>query len=93
MIYVIESIRHHDGTPYEREARRKGQRVDILNLNVGQPLVLAYLDDHNRILETTPVTSVFTRDAQLVITTLNSVYTFGKVAEGGGETGEETDGG
>ncbi|MNV11745.1 hypothetical protein D3C71_1023200 [compost metagenome] len=75
MTYIIESIRTHGGTPTEREARRKGQRVDILNLNVGQPLVLAYRDDYNHLLHGSRVESVEGDDV-LTVTTRNIVYTF-----------------
>lgn len=54
-LYVIESIRNLDGTPHEREVRRKGQRVELLNCNVGQALLLVYCDDYNKLMWSTPV--------------------------------------
>ncbi|WP_157692466.1 hypothetical protein [Paenibacillus tuaregi] len=84
MTYIIESIRTHGGTPTDREARRKGQRVEILNLNVGQALLLVYRDDHNKILQTSRVESIAGYDV-LTVKTANSVYTFrkGGVSPGG----------
>ncbi|WP_433943647.1 hypothetical protein [Paenibacillus sp. SN-8-1] len=77
MTYIIESMRTHAGVPTEREAKRKGQRVEILSPNVGQPLVLVYRDDHNHLLQGTQIERV--EDAGpdvLTITTRNYVYTF-----------------
>ncbi|MGF7045729.1 hypothetical protein J2T13_000189 [Paenibacillus sp. DS2015] len=79
MIYVIESIRNRDdGSPHEREARRKGQRVELLSYDVGSPMLVCYRDDHNSILRTSEVVSVLGSDCGSFrrITTKNTVYTF-----------------
>lgn len=80
--YIIESIRNLDGTAHEREARRKGQRVEILRCEVGEPLLVCYRDDGNKILRTTAVTNVLHTDgdAEVVVYTQNSEYTFVKGA-------------
>ncbi|WP_342480445.1 hypothetical protein NST07_25870 [Paenibacillus sp. FSL L8-0340] len=77
-LYVIESIRNLDGTAHEREAQRKGQRVEILNCTVGQALLLVYRDDYNKLLRTSPVTNVLAGASELVVWTQNSEYTFRK---------------
>lgn len=82
--YVIESVRNLDGKPHEREVRRKGQRVEILRCDIGAPMLVCYRDDGNKILRTSAVANVGgTRKypGGLVVTTNNTVYTFGKAAE------------
>lgn len=76
--YVIESIRNTDGTAHEREARRKGQRVEIVALYVDLPLFLRYLDEENASLRTSCVRSIEESADGLVVTTKNTVYTFRK---------------
>lgn len=82
--YVIESIRNLDGTAHEREDSEKGQRVEILRCEKGAPMLVCYRDDGNKILRTSPIVSIGgTRKypGGLVVTTKNTVYTFGKGAE------------
>ncbi|WP_342439301.1 hypothetical protein NSS79_10510 [Paenibacillus sp. FSL L8-0436] len=79
-LYVIESVSNLDGTTHERESRRKGQRVEILNCTVGQALLLVYRDDYNKLMRSTPVTNVSYGAVDIVVWTQNSEYTFGKVA-------------
>lgn len=79
-LYVIESVRNHDGTAHEHEARRWPLRREILNRIAGQALLLAYRDDYNKLLRTSPVTNVLAGNGQLVVRTENSEYTFRKVA-------------
>ncbi|MEC0167897.1 hypothetical protein [Paenibacillus graminis] len=85
-LYVIESIRNLDGkggsVPHECEARRKGQRVELLRCENGAPLLVCYRDDHNKILRTSAVQSVLHTDGDenIAVYTQNTVYTFGKVA-------------
>lgn len=80
--YVIESIRNLDGTAHEREARRKGQRVEILRCDVGAPMLVCYRDDGNKILRTSTVRTVLYTDfyEAVAVYTQNTVYMFGKVA-------------
>ncbi|MEW9697985.1 hypothetical protein [Paenibacillus sp. SI8] len=75
MIYVIDSIRHRDGTPHEREARRKGHRVEIVNCRVGQSMVYGYVDEGTAV-HTSLVQDVITGEGELVVWTDNSEYTF-----------------
>lgn len=80
-IYVIESIRNRaDGNPHEREARRKGHRVEILHCCVGDSLLFAYRDDGGKVLRTSAVSSVSHGDDDLVVWTRNTVYHFTKEA-------------
>jgi hypothetical protein len=87
LIYVINSIRDREkGAPREREARRKGHRVEIAQLNEGAPMTLIYVDDGGKTLTTsTVVTHGVDPDGSygdyLVVITRNSVYTFLKEAE------------
>ncbi|OMC96235.1 hypothetical protein BJP49_11075 [Paenibacillus odorifer] len=78
--YVIESISNLDGTTHEREARRKGQRVEILRCEVGAPMLVCYRDDGNKILRTSFVRSIADSDGVVSVVTSNTVYTFGKEA-------------
>ena len=79
-IYTIESIRNLDGTPHEREARRKGQRVELLRYERGLPLLICYRDDYNKILRTSAVQDVLTSDEAetVAVYTKHTVYTFRK---------------
>lgn len=81
-LYVIESIRYRDGTPHEREGRRKGHRVQITHLKRGEVMAAAYVDDGGSILRTTRVQEIVRTDGDevLVVRTRNSVYTFRKEA-------------
>lgn len=85
-LYIIESIRNRDGTPHEREARRKGQRVEILSCEVGAPMLVCYRDDINRIMRSSPVIHVHQTEGNetILVHTENSVYTFEKSEEGVG---------
>lgn len=76
MNYVIESIRKLDGTPHEREARRKGHRVFINKLTTGNPLLLVYVDEVNQLLHTSTVTGISREESTLTVTTRNTIYTF-----------------
>lgn len=80
--YVIESIRNLDGTAHEREARRKGQRVEILRCTIGEPLIVCYRDDGNKLLRTTAVSNVLYADGadEVVVYTQNTEYSFWKEA-------------
>lgn len=82
-MYVIESIRNLDGSPHEREARRKGQRVELLRCEPGAPLLACYRDDYNKILRTSTAKHVLATDGaeEVVVYTQNSVYTFRKLEE------------
>lgn len=86
--YVIESIRYPDGTPHERDARRKGHRVQIAHLKRGEVMAAVYVDDGGKLLRTTRVREIVRTDGDevLVVRTRNSVYTFRKE---GADTGEE----
>jgi hypothetical protein len=85
-LYVIESIRNRDGSPHEREARRKGQRVELLQYGPGAPMLVCYRDDHNKILRTSAIENTFYTDGEqdIVVHTQNTVYTFRRLPEGGG---------
>lgn len=80
--YVIESIRNLDGTAHERESRRKWQRVEILRCDIGEPLLVCYRDDGNKILRTSAVTNVLHTDDDNAVTiyTQNTEYSFVKEA-------------
>ncbi|MNC33297.1 hypothetical protein D3C75_816850 [compost metagenome] len=80
--YVIDSIRNLDGTAHEREARRKGQRVEILNCEVGAPMLVCYRDDGNKLLRTSAVANVLYSDSadEVVVYTQNTEYSFVKEA-------------
>jgi hypothetical protein len=76
MIYVIARIRTKAGISHEREARRKGHRVSIAEINVGNPLILTYIDDCYKMLCTTPVEAFTDIGGSIVVQTRNSVYVF-----------------
>lgn len=77
-LYVIGSIRTHDGVPHEREYRRKGQRVHIKHIKRGEVMAVIYVDDRGKILRTTRVQQIAGDGGRLIVTTRNSVYTFVK---------------
>ncbi|MEC0328728.1 hypothetical protein P4H42_03705 [Paenibacillus macerans] len=77
-LYVIESIRTHDGVPTERHFRRKGQHVHIAHLKRGEALVAVYVDDGGKLLRTTRVQQIADEGDTLIVTTRNGVYTFVK---------------
>lgn len=77
MVYIIDRIKRKDGSVDERELRRKGQRVVIENLNVGESLVLQFLDDRSRSLVTTSVEAYnddWESTGHLIVQTTNSIY-------------------
>lgn len=90
MIYTIVRIRDKSGNPHEREARRKGHRVDIAFLRVGLPMMLVYIDEEDARLLTSPVEE-YSRDGEvnpedrLIVKTRDSVYVFEKWTEVGGD--------
>lgn len=77
MTYVIKSIRHKDGTPHEREARRKGHCVNILSCRVGASMIYAYADEGS-VVHTSMVIDALTGEGELVVWTQNTEYTFVK---------------
>ncbi|GIQ63666.1 hypothetical protein PACILC2_22340 [Paenibacillus cisolokensis] len=77
--YIIESIRDIDGGPHERDERRRGQRVQIVTLTVGERFIAYYVDE-GTYLRTSLVRSVLTGDNVLKVRTENSVYTLRKEA-------------
>lgn len=86
MYYVIERIRQKNGQPHEREARRKGHRVQLVELTLGSPLILTYPDDGNKVLQTSAVEAFNVNDdgslrERVVIQTRNSVYVLQKLKE------------
>ena len=84
-MYVIERIRQKNGQPHEREARRKGHRVQIVTLEIGSPMILSYPDDGNKILQTSAVEAFSVDGAgelSGIIQTRNSVYVLRKLKEG-----------
>lgn len=85
-IYIVESVRYPEGTPHEREARRKGHRVQIAHLKRGEVMAAVYVDDGGKLLRTTRVREIEQNDDVLIVHTRNSVYTFRKE---GADTGEE----
>lgn len=80
MTYVIESVSNADGTPHERNARRKGHRVEITRCTIGSPLLYRYLDEEGARVRTSKVTNVLIGEGLLVVWTRNSLYTFSKEA-------------
>lgn len=80
-MYVIERIRHKDGKVHERELRRKGHRVLITHVAIGEPLVIVYVDDGDKVLRTSSVEAYnadWNSTERLVVQTKNSVYVFSK---------------
>jgi hypothetical protein len=78
--YVIESVCNQDGTPHERDGRRKGHRVEIIRCTIGAPLTYRYLDEENARVRTSAVDNVLIGEGLLVVWTRNTVYTFTKEA-------------
>lgn len=78
MNYVIESVNNADGTPHERDARRKGHRVEIIRCTIGAPLTYRYIDEENARVRTSNVNNVLVSGDVLVVWTRNTVYTFTK---------------
>ena len=76
-VYTLESIRNLDGTPHEREARRKGQRVNIVFGSIGYSAVIVYVGQSSHI-RTSPITAIERGIGTLTVRTQNSVYTFRK---------------
>ncbi|MGF9711666.1 hypothetical protein [Paenibacillus naphthalenovorans] len=81
MNYVIESVRHRDGSVHEREERRKGQRVVFAVCDVGFSMIYVYPDDDNKIVRTSAVEEIDVGSDDVVVTTQNTVYTFRKITE------------
>jgi hypothetical protein len=77
MTYVIKSIRHKDGTPHEREVRRKGQRVSIISCRVGSSMIYGYVDDGS-VVHTSMIIDALVGEGELVVWTQNTEYTFVK---------------
>lgn len=74
-IFVFEKARDRvDGKALERETRRKGHELVIRLLDVGSPLIYEYLDGGS--LHTSRVIEYEFNDGELVVNTMNSVYTF-----------------
>lgn len=84
-VFIVEAIRiRSDNSPHEREARRKGQRVNVLQLEAGRNLIAEYIDDPGYVLRTSTVEEweISHASGLLTVTTENTVYTFRKeVAE------------
>jgi hypothetical protein len=84
MIYEIERVRAFNGEPKEREARRKGHRVEILSLELDEPLLIRYIDDGYAVLQTSGVMAYnanYKTENHLTVQTKNTVYVFRKVSE------------
>jgi hypothetical protein len=76
MIYTIESIvDRRTGEPTERDARRKGHRIEVIWLSPGEPMLLKYVDEGS-ILTTSGVWEHHHLPDSLVVKTRNSIYTF-----------------
>jgi hypothetical protein len=85
MNYVIERIRKKSGGSHEREARRKGHRVQIGLLQIGAPMLLVYVDDDDKVLRTSPVEAYSCEPDgsigdYLSVQTQNTVYCFRREA-------------
>lgn len=84
-MYVIKRIKDKRfGNFTERHYRRKGHRVFIAHVELGEPLEATYIDDGDKTLLTSPV-EAFNPDwndsGSLIVQTENSVYVFKKEAE------------
>lgn len=80
-MYVIDSVRQKDGTIHERELRRKGHRVFIAHVAIGDPLEVIYVDDSDKVLRTSPLEAYnadWNSAEKLIAQTKNSVYVFSK---------------
>lgn len=74
-VFVFEKARNKEtGEVLERETRRKGHELVVRLLNVGSPLIYEYLTGGS--LYTSTVVEYEFDESELVVKTLNSVYTF-----------------
>lgn len=74
-IFIFDKARDKStGEVIEREKRRKGQELIVEILEVGKPLLYSYISGGS--LYTSTVVDYQFDDRELVITTMNSVYTF-----------------
>ncbi len=80
MTYVLHSVRNRDGSINERELRRKGHRVEIINCREGEKMLFSYPDDDDKFVQTTRVIGTMDYPDVLKVFTNNSIYTFRKEA-------------
>lgn len=74
-IFVFEKARNKaNGEVLERETRRKGHELMIQLLDIGKPLLYEYVSGGS--LYTSRVIEYEFNEGELVVTTMNSVYTF-----------------
>lgn len=75
-IYSIYKIRDKNTNEiHEREVRRQGHKLKVLNLEVGKPMVFEYLEGGH--LYTSSVESFKVNwDDSITITTRNTIYLF-----------------
>lgn len=74
-VFVFQKARNKvGGEVLERETRRKGHELVIRLLDVGSPLIYEYLDGGS--LHTSRVIEYEFNEGKLVVTTMNSIYTF-----------------
>lgn len=74
-IFIFDKVRDKStGEVIERETRRKGQELIVEILEVSKPLLYSYISGGS--LYTSTVEDYQFDDRELVITTMNSVYTF-----------------
>ncbi|MFS0643803.1 hypothetical protein [Siminovitchia sp. 179-K 8D1 HS] len=78
-VYRYESSRNREtGEPTEREYRRKGHLLTIALLKIDYCMLIEYVDGSG-VLRTSAVESIDETDDLLIVTTLNTIYTFERV--------------
>jgi hypothetical protein len=77
-LYEITAITNADGTPHEREARRKSQRIGIGLVRIGEPMIAVYPAEE-AYLQTSNVVDYYVNERVLIVMTRNSTYKFRRV--------------
>lgn len=73
--YIFEKARNkHTGEVLERESRRKGHKLKFDYLEIDVPLVYSYLE--GGFVRTSKIESFEVKSKEVVVTTINSIYTF-----------------